>query len=476
MKILWMMHKKKIITVASIIVIAAILTPFIIFFTPTTAEEAQEVLGTGALDVEDFADWQLTDMQAFALGLTLDDFINDLEYLQIFLHENFPYIYMTQRQYDFYLLQTLDELIQRIETYGEEHGYGFWEFYDIIWQDIFQVINHMGGLNVLVPQITYHQFINTFINYLEIHPSNSSKHQLASHYIQLLEQSRIIIDLTAPNTRLLEIFFTDPPHLLTYDIIEDGTIAYLNIPQLPQVVLEHHRTALYEFYEQIQGFEHLIIDIRGNYAVDGLRGNELGHFSFFSEFLAPPLINQPLSTYTLAFHKDGQYVSDIFNIARSQNNAYSLALSQPIASTVNAITPSGQFSNYIAQDLENLDYFFVEHITVYPSEDGRIFEGKIWLLIDEMTVENAARVANFARDTGFATLVGERSGGFVSLQDYGTSFLMLPNTELIIRFSPAYITNRYGEALELGVVPHHFNRQDMDALATTLALIADGAY
>jgi len=116
--------------------------------------------------------------------------------------------------------------------------------------------------------------------------------------------------------------------------------------------------------------------------------------------------------------------------------------------------------------------------TLTPRRAGGVdldpaFEGKIWLLTGPLTSSAAEIATRISMEAGFATHVGETSEG-----NYGgpRTFLALPNTGILISFDAFYITDSRGRPFEAGTVPHHFNMEGMDALETTLALIALGEY
>ena len=73
----------------------------------------------------------------------------------------------------------------------------------------------------------------------------------------------------------------------------------------------------------------------------------------------------------------------------------------------------------------------------------------------------------------FATLVGKPVGGSFAPMLY----FVLPNTGIIMTWESLYLTDQYGRSLEeFPTIPHYFNRPGLDALETTLQLIADGKY
>ncbi|MCL2168387.1 MAG: hypothetical protein FWB74_00005, partial [Defluviitaleaceae bacterium] len=77
-------------------------------------------------------------------------------------------------------------------------------------------------------------------------------------------------------------------------------------------------------------------------------------------------------------------------------------------------------------------------------------------------------VSWFIDETGFATLVGETSGGYFG--GYRAN-IHLPNSGVVLTFDVVYLTDSRGQAFEEGTRPHYFNLEGMDALETVLALI-----
>ena len=111
----------------------------------------------------------------------------------------------------------------------------------------------------------------------------------------------------------------------------------------------------------------------------------------------------------------------------------------------------------------------------FPYIPDTSFDGKVWLLTNGNNYSGGALFARHAKEMGFATLVGEQTGGA-----YTTSagmFFALPNTGIILRWDIDYLTDSEGRALnEFPTTPHHLNRPGMDALETVLKLIEEGSY
>ena len=105
---------------------------------------------------------------------------------------------------------------------------------------------------------------------------------------------------------------------------------------------------------------------------------------------------------------------------------------------------------------------------------GRVdFDGKIWLLVGPRTATTAEFAARLSKNTGFATLVGETTGGQVGGPLVQVA---LPNTGILFQMKVYYFTDQFGRPYDAGTIPHHFNREGYDALETVLQLIAEGNY
>lgn len=127
-----------------------------------------------------------------------------------------------------------------------------------------------------------------------------------------------------------------------------------------------------------------------------------------------------------------------------------------------------------------IDNGFRMEFSLSPSRSTRqrfnnqaAFNVKIWLLVGNNST-SAAQIASWAmKDSGLATLVCDVTGGVFG----GTrQFITLPNSGVQFEMDLLYVVDSTGRPLEAGTIPHHFNRPGMDALATTLAIIAEGGY
>lgn len=247
-------------------------------------------------------------------------------------------------------------------------------------------------------------------------------------------------------------------------VISQGSAAYIAFQTLlhaPDFTIEK----IFDFYEEIKDFEHLIVD---------LRGVQTGNHRNFNDLIIAPNIADPLTKKTYLFFVDG-YLMENNGLARIfVNSGLGNRRRMAVVDALNEL----YFSDLRHEDITRFDYVLELPQTVNPNLLGRFdyqpaFDGKIWLLIDGETNYPSEISARFASHTGFATVVGGISGG----KNYGQLVrVTLPNSRLEIGFDMMYHTDSKGRLFHAGTVPHYFNRQGMDALQTVLAMIEEGQY
>lgn len=246
-------------------------------------------------------------------------------------------------------------------------------------------------------------------------------------------------------------------------IIEEGRIAYVSAGSMMEIW--ETQLQLLNFYREVSDYEHLIIDLRGNGG---------GHIDKFLDFmLKPHLEERIIAPTTFHFFMDGPY------IRRFGDYLFTPTISSGYLTTTEPYRPAGEVlaDNYLPE--ANLSDFDRLH---YGAASGRFirairpaserfanqppaFGGRIWLLADHRMTSAAQQAAWYSKETGFATLVGDITGGCMGGP---RTMAFMPNTGIIFYFDIFYITDSRGRPLEAGTIPHYFNRPGMDALQTVL--------
>jgi len=272
--------------------------------------------------------------------------------------------------------------------------------------------------------------------------------------------------------RYCELFGIDPTQsTIETKIIEEGIIAYIRMETFLNDPFgglygswSQDRIDTFEFLRQVQAFEHLIVDIRGNTG---------GFYTLPVDAFILPNLSETVVLEHFGFFTGGSFAARHANFHRSQRHiAFAARPGAQIRPAYEIVEQYGLI--YMNQnDMEFLTWGYALSTTLVPARIEYTFSGQIWLLIDENNSSASEVFAQLAKETGLI-LVGETTGGvFGGIPTHFT----LPNTGMMLRLDTLYITDRYGRALEeFRTDPHHFNRPNQDALETTLALIAEEAY
>ena len=401
--------------------------------------------------------------------LTQEDFLYDLEYLMYVLNNNFSHmIILEERGFD--INQMAENAIEKILA-NENISIAY--FWDVLWYDFFEYIRGIGHLEKLG--------IGHYRNAVESNIAPGGIFRSGQAFIArplILNPNTLllygdILSLTENppfvtgrnilvNRYATNIPIRTHPRNLNTRILEEDRIAYMQIVAFTGDISSIDRTTIRDFYEEIEDFEHLIIDLRGNLG---------GSMVYFFSLIMAPLINEDLSHTFFYFHKDGQHVINRKTRAYARgpagaNPAFPLASTRlPASEEIIATIPE---SNRWA--IEYFDYFGTATFRVRRNDavtGSSNFDGEIWLLVDNYAFSAPQLAASFVYETDFATIVGQTTGGMIG---GATSmiFFSLPNTGIIISFDYGLMLDSNGRPLENGTIPHIYSN---NPLATVLELI-----
>jgi len=187
---------------------------------------------------------------------------------------------------------------------------------------------------------------------------------------------------------------------------ESDNIAYMYAGSFGEQIDAYSEDVL-TFYSEIENYDHLIIDIRGNNG---------GFYSKWVNGIVQPLIQNTV-VYT-------QYLGFRNSPYATQTQSY--MLTDVVSKTdISYLPPEAQTNNYT---------IYRNTMTFTPMGEFE-FTGNIVVLMDNYVYSAAEGFVNFCKETGFATLYGTASGGDgLMIRPFN---FVLPNSKLVVNTASA---------------------------------------
>ena len=110
-------------------------------------------------------------------------------------------------------------------------------------------------------------------------------------------------------------------------------------------------------------------------------------------------------------------------------------------------------------------------LRVEPAAKRAAFHGRVWLLVGPMVYSASESFAVFCQATGFATLVGSRTGGD-GIGALNPVMMRLPNSGILIQYTMMYGLNPDGSSSEeAGTTPDILSPAGEPAFVTALRAV-----
>ncbi|GGH80825.1 hypothetical protein GCM10007362_29730 [Saccharibacillus endophyticus] len=198
---------------------------------------------------------------------------------------------------------------------------------------------------------------------------------------------------------------------LKLETLEDGRVAYLKIPGLQNERKESDLQQIIPFLEEQKDADALIFDIRGNGGGD----------SDYWFQIVQRLTDQPRSWTTYQLFQGGAFAKPF--IETKMGIDYTQLI--PIETLKGENLP-----NLPPETFTDFDRYAKDQMQIMPYQPID-FDGRIYLLVDAGVFSSAEAWANFAKESGWATLVGERTGG--DGVGWEGAYVALPNSGYVFR-------------------------------------------
>ncbi|MFA6941534.1 MAG: S41 family peptidase [Clostridiaceae bacterium] len=207
---------------------------------------------------------------------------------------------------------------------------------------------------------------------------------------------------------------SETPDNVKTEVIDNGKAAYLSIKMLNTFNIESDMKIIKPFLKSIVSTRAIIIDIRGNGGGDS---------RYWSDNIVPMLINKTLSNKEYIAYRGGKFTEEFLK-SRYETGYEKL---QPIEN-IN----KENLKNLPAEVMKDFKYYSVSETNIEP-KDSIDYTGEIYLLVDGSVFSSSEAFAAFCKGTGFAVLVGERTGG--DGIGFDPAVCTLPNSGFVFRFT-----------------------------------------
>jgi len=247
-------------------------------------------------------------------------------------------------------------------------------------------------------------------------------------------------------------------HNITTEILVKDEVAYVSIASFMNNI-EFDSEILFPFFEDVQDFDHLIIDIRGNF------GGFMSHFTHL--FMATLSDEVQVVNYPEFFRSTNILYDDVeaYIDSRRIHDGFTGTFV-----SADEFLNSNPMAYLNSDDRALLDYVVEWELRIEPTEDNIPFNGQIWLLVDNWSASASENAAIYSMSSGFATVVGHETFGVLGAM---TITPVLPNTGIMFRIDVGYIPDEYGLSQEeFGVPPQHIVPAGLDILDHVLDMIS----
>jgi len=403
----------------------------------------------------------LSDQEKSWMNITQEQYTEDFDWLYSQMQKNYPYFNVVSRKIGFNIDKEYMEYRKKIEICPNDVDFvatvgKFIYQMDYIghlslWEDCY--MSEVDDKKSLISQFPqYKEHLTPYIVALD-NPTSQRNYQAMQSFYENID-----LQVEKANEGLLTDTTAEPadssnvePINLETKILQDGQIAYVKINSFDMNSYTSDKEILLPFYNSILDYKNIIIDITDNGG---------GGMDYFNDLVVAPLISKPATVSTYLLAKGGK------------NNRNFLQLDNGIAEGEwKPIKDLPALPKLKAEDLKDLDFFTQDECTVEPLKRQKNFKGKVWLLVGPNNYSSSEYAAMFSKYSGFATLVGEQTGGDGIGVD--PAYIILPNSGLVVQYSPIYgITEDGVGSEEFGTTPDIASEKGKSALETCLKAIA----
>ncbi|MDU5262582.1 MAG: S41 family peptidase [Clostridium celatum] len=335
--------------------------------------------------------------------LTKEEKIEDFEYMFKTIEEAYPFLEVNKRVNNVDWIANKEEYLEKIKNTKNDK-----EFIEAITQILSELNNDHTHL----------------INSKELYDFFKSGYNQTGLY-DFFDDEKVLsrynsMEGNTQNTKEPMV----KKDVIVRDVI-DKKIGYIYLPQMYGVYgeitekdIESDMKIIGDYINKLEDYKALIIDIRGNSGGDDM---------YWRSIVSKVASDDIESKGYLAFRSDNKIMKDYIDKREIRVDSIDNLPKELLENAPKDIMTD--FSE------------FMESTVVIESDNKSKFKGNIYLLVDDAVYSSSESFSIFCKDSGFATLIGEKTGGDGGGID--PILFDLENSGLIIRMaSDMYLTGQ----------------------------------
>lgn len=362
--------------------------------------------------------------QVLPRELTTEEKLEDFDYLFKVISENYPYLEVNKRTHG--IDWVANEKKYRDWVIDTENDLEFFDTLNVILSDLNN--GHTSMLEDWFAQMAR----DVYQHAIDMFPDSWYELIFANVNHSLVTTRYRLEDVNVEGYGQEETSENDQRINAKIEDVFKEKIAYIQIPQM----IQSYERALDEelinhYLNEVKDYQALVIDIRDNGG---------GCSLYWADFLLPKIINKTYHWDIYTFYRDGDIVTKYVNYLENARKISDLdRFSLPL------LPPEIQ---------DSFTYYEKTTRVIEPDESSIKFTGNVYLLVNKNVYSSSESLAVFSKDSGFATLIGERTGG----DGIGTDpwIEMLPNSGFLFRFTKEMGTTADGSSNEEHKTTPHY--------------------
>ncbi len=391
-----------------------------------------------------------------AQQLTRDELLADYDAMWQNMYESYPFWGVLERSQpdnpDYYK-SVIAQYRQQLQNSEQTGDLLMLEFLEIVANSLYETCGMVGHVSIVNS--------NYFRNDLALYTLYAEEMPELKPWLEVLNKSEVaefynyydfLMELWLKQAGLTNQSSVDEtsdellPNVSMQRIGQNDKIAYIGVKSFADDFISSDIPQIQSFLQTVSDCDNLIIDIRENGG---------GNTAYWEQAFVSPIIKQPLQSHLIRMMHDTDLTQKFYGSSYADSKL-----------TLEQVRNFADMTNLQLEDLAGLTLAREMVVNIEPEDNAEPFEGHIWLLIGPQVYSSAESFAVFCKQTDFATLVGQPTGGSNS---GGAIFYELPNTHLLVQFDVEYCLNDDGSCnMEAGTKPDILAD---DALAAVLALI-----